>query len=116
MTAESFIYVEDLSRHGSVPENGILSVTLQNDDRTKVILFRFAPGQELSAHKAPFPATLTFIKGEARLRLGAEERDAGAGAFVYLSPNLEHGIQARSELVMLLTLIRNPPPLPSPAG
>ena len=29
-------------------------MTLQNDDRTKAILFGFAPGQELSAHTVPW--------------------------------------------------------------
>jgi len=47
-----FIYVPDLVEQAKVPETGILSQTLQNDERTKVILFGFAPGQELSAHTA----------------------------------------------------------------
>jgi quercetin dioxygenase-like cupin family protein len=72
-----------------------------------VILFGFAAGQELSAHTAPFPATLTFLKGDAFLKLGAEEREATEGTFVYMTPNLEHGIKARSEVVMLLTMIKN---------
>src|ERR1039458_6134208 len=58
------VYVRDIRELAKVPENGILSQTLQNDDRTKVILFGFAAGQELSAHTAPFPATLIFLKGE----------------------------------------------------
>src|ERR1035437_2588332 len=41
------VYVRDIRELAKVPENGILSQTLQNDDRTKVILFGFAAGQEL---------------------------------------------------------------------
>jgi quercetin dioxygenase-like cupin family protein len=104
-----FIYVPDLAEQAKVPETGILSQTLQNDERTKVILFGFAPGQELSAHTAPFPAILTFLKGEATLKLGTEEREAIAGTFVYMTPNLEHGIKARTGLVMLLTMVKNVP-------
>ncbi|HEY5481334.1 MAG TPA: cupin domain-containing protein [Verrucomicrobiae bacterium] len=103
------VYVRDIRELAKVPENGILSQTLQNDDRTKVILFGFAAGQELSAHTAPFPATLIFLKGEAHLRLGGEEQLATEGTFVYMPPNLEHGIKAQSEVVMLLTMIKNPP-------
>jgi quercetin dioxygenase-like cupin family protein len=103
------VYVQDIREHAKVPENGILSQTLQSDDRTKVILFGFAPGQELSAHTAPFPAMLTFLKGDALLNLGGDEQQASAGTFVYMPPNLEHGIKARNEVVMLLTIIKNPP-------
>jgi quercetin dioxygenase-like cupin family protein len=107
--ADPYIYVRDLREQAKTPENGILSQTLQNDDRTKIILFGFAPGQELSAHTAPFPATLTFLKGEAVLNLGGEEQEACEGSFVYMRPKLEHGIKARTEVVMLLTMIKNAP-------
>ena len=50
---------------------------------------------------------LTFLKGEARLNLGGEEQDATEGTFVYMRPGLEHGIKARSEVVMLLTMVKN---------
>src|ERR1700690_2468425 len=83
-----YVYVRDLRQQAKVPENGILSQTLQNDDRTKVILFAFAPGQELSAHTAPFPAMLTFLKGDALLKLGSDEQQAAEGTFVYMRPNL----------------------------
>src|ERR1022692_1501709 len=102
---DAYVYVRDLRQQAKVPENGILSKTLQSDDRTKVILFGFAPGQELSAHTAPFPAMLTFLKGDALLNLGGDEQQASAGTFVYMPPNLEHGIKARNEVVMLLTII-----------
>ncbi len=107
--SDTYVYVRDLRQQAKVPENGILSQTLQNDDRTKVILFGFAPGQELSAHTAPFPAMLTFLKGNALLKLGSEEQQATAGTFVYMHPNLEHGIKAQDEVVMLLTMIKNTP-------
>jgi quercetin dioxygenase-like cupin family protein len=104
--SDTYIYVRDLVAQARVPENGILSQTLHSDERSKVILFGFAPGQELSAHTAPFPATLTFLKGEASLKLGTEEQEAVAGTFVFMTPNLEHGIKAKSDVVMLLTMIK----------
>lgn len=108
--ADGYVYVKDAREQARVPENGILSQTLQNDDRSKTVLFGFAAGQELSAHTAPFPATLTFLKGEAALRLGQDERDAREGTFVYMPPLLEHGIKAKSEVVMLLTMIKGVAP------
>jgi quercetin dioxygenase-like cupin family protein len=107
---DPYVFVADVCEQAKVPENGILSQTLQNDDRTKVVLFGFAPGQELSAHAAPYPAILTFLKGEAALRLGSDEREAREGTFAYMPAFLEHGIKAKTEVVMLLTMIKNPPP------
>ena len=109
---DAYVYVKDLRDQAKVPENGILSQTLQNDDRTKVILFAFAAGQELSAHTAPFPATLMFLKGEASLNLGGEAKGATEGTFVYMAPKLEHGIRAKNEVVMLLTMVKNAAALP----
>ncbi len=98
--------IPDLPAEVTIPENGILSRTLQNDARSKIILFGFAPGQELSAHTAPMPAILYFVKGEAGLRLGEEKTEAKAGTLVHMPPLLEHGIQAKSEVIMLLVLIK----------
>jgi quercetin dioxygenase-like cupin family protein len=103
---DKYTYLPDVREHTQVPENGILSQTLQSDDRSKVVLFGFAAGQELSAHTAPFPATLTFLKGEATLRLGDDEQEAKEGTFVYMTPYLEHGIKAKTELILLLTMIK----------
>jgi quercetin dioxygenase-like cupin family protein len=103
---DAFVYAKDLREQARVPPNGILSQTLQNDAETKVVLFGFAAGQELSAHTAPYPAILTFLKGEASLKLGSDEREAAEGTFVYMPPYLEHGIKARTEVVMLLTMIK----------
>jgi quercetin dioxygenase-like cupin family protein len=108
--SDQTVFVQDVRDQARVPENGILSQTLQSDDQTKVVLFGFAPGQELSAHTAPYPATLTFLKGEAALKLGTEERQAGVGTFVYMPAYLEHGIKATTEVIMLLTMIKGARP------
>jgi quercetin dioxygenase-like cupin family protein len=107
---EAVVYVRDLRQQAKTPENGILSQTLHSDERSKVILFGFAAGQELSAHTAPYPATLLFLKGDAMLKLGSNEQEATEGTFVYMPPYLEHGIKARNEVVMLLTMVKGVPP------
>jgi quercetin dioxygenase-like cupin family protein len=104
--ADTYTYIHDLRGHTKVPENGILSQAVQSDERSKVVLFGFAAGQELSAHTAPYPAILTFLKGEASLRLGTDEKDAAEGTFVYMPAYLEHGIKAKTDVVVLLTMIK----------
>ena len=103
---DSYNFIANLGENVSVPEGSILSRTLQSDANSKVILFRFAPGQELSAHAAPFPATLQFVSGEAQLKLGEDWHQAQPGTFVYMTPKLEHAIKAQTETVMLLTMIK----------
>ena len=104
--AESYTYIADLRAHTQITPGGILSQTIQNDERSKTVLFGFAPGQELSAHTAPFPAMLVFLKGEATLKLGSDEKEAAEGSFAYMPPYLEHGIKAKSDVVMLLIMIK----------
>lgn len=105
-TTAPYTFIENLLAEVNVPENGILSRTLHNDDRMKVILFGFAPGQELSAHTAPMPAVLQFLEGDALVTLGEDQREARAGTLVHMAPYLQHGIQARAKTVMLLILIK----------
>jgi len=107
MSEKPYILLGDVRTHATVPDNSILSRTLQNDERSKVILFCFAPGQELSAHTAPFPAMLYFAQGKASLKLGGDLTEAQEGTFVYMTPNLEHGIKAETQVVMLLTMVKS---------
>jgi quercetin dioxygenase-like cupin family protein len=107
--SEKYVLVENLRDHAPLAERSILSRTIQNDDRTKAIQFCFAPGQELSAHTAPMPAMLYFVSGQATLRLGEDTMEVSEGAFVSMTPYLEHGIKAHGEVVMLLVMVKNPP-------
>lgn len=101
-----YLFVENLTSYGSVPDRSILSSTLYNDERGKVLLFRFAAGQELSAHTAPYAADLFFVSGEAALTLGEDHFDVSAGAFAHMPAKMQHAIQAKTEVVMLLTLFK----------
>ncbi len=107
MGTPSYEFFAELTKVIEIPPKGILSRTLQNDDRSKVILFGFAAGEELSAHTAPMPATLHFLQGEAEVRLGEDIHQAGVGSYAYMPAGLPHGIKARTALLMLLTMIKN---------
>ena len=102
----SYQYFADLVAEVQIPENGILSRTLYNDDHVKVLVFGFAPGQELSAHTAPMAASLYFVSGEARLTLGEDTTEAKAGTFVHMPPQLTHGVQAKTSVVMMLQMYK----------
>jgi quercetin dioxygenase-like cupin family protein len=87
------------------PPESILSRTVFTDGPLKVVLFRFAPGQELSEHTASQPAVLHFLQGEADLTLGAEAFTARAGTWVHLAAQQPHSVRAQTPLVMLLLLL-----------
>src|SRR6266852_3647477 len=101
-----YAFVEDVEAEVPVPDNGVLSRTLVNDEALKVVAFGFSAGQELSPHTAPMPAVLHFLKGEAELTLGSEKRNVRAGALIHMAPGLSHGIIAKSPLVMLLLMLK----------
>jgi hypothetical protein len=51
---DAYVYVRDLRQQAKVPENGILSQTLQNDDSTKVMLFGLRLGKNFPRTPLPF--------------------------------------------------------------
>lgn len=100
-------FVADLIGETDIPEDGIISRTLYNDDNTKVVLFGFGVGQELSEHTASMPAILQILKGEGGLTLGKDAQEAKPGTWAYMPANLSHSIVARTPLVMLLIMLKS---------
>ena len=96
----------DLAEEVQPPGKGILSRTLFNDDRLKVVAFGFAQGEELSEHTASMPAVLHFLQGEAKLTLGDDIVEAKPGTWVHMPAGLRHSIQAQTPVVMLLLLVK----------
>jgi quercetin dioxygenase-like cupin family protein len=52
MTSKGHWFTPSILDEIQVPEKGILSHTLYNDEQVKIILFGFAAGEELTAHTA----------------------------------------------------------------
>ena len=89
----------------ATPPDSILSRSVYSDEALKVILFRFAPGQELSEHTAARPAVLHFLQGEADLTLGGASSVAGPGTGAHMPAHMPHSVKARTEVVMLLLMV-----------
>lgn len=98
-------YANLIDQLPEIPADSIISRSLFDDGRTKVILFGFAPGQELSEHTAARPAILQFLSGEATLTLGDETMPATPGTWAYMQPHLSHSIVAKTAVVMLLLML-----------
>ncbi len=105
---KNYAYFIDLCEEiGEIPTNGIISRTLHSDDKLKAILFGIDKGQELSEHTSTMPAIIHILKGEARLTLGDDPKEAKAGSWVHMPPQLKHSIYAKTPLVMLLILVKS---------
>ncbi|MBK9989868.1 MAG: cupin domain-containing protein [Verrucomicrobia bacterium] len=111
--SQSYLHHADLSSVLAPPES-IVSRTLHSDAQSKIVLFAFAAGQELSEHTAAVPAIMHFLSGEADVKLGGETVRAVTNSWIRMEPDLPHAIHARTPVTMLLTMFKasgggNPP-------
>jgi quercetin dioxygenase-like cupin family protein len=97
----------DVAKEISPPPDGTLSRTIHQDDHLKAVLFGFAPGQELSEHTASRPAVMHFLSGEADVTLGPDSIEASSGTWIHMPPELPHSIRAKTEVKMLLLLLKS---------
>jgi len=94
----------------SITPDSIVSRTVYQGGGLRIILFGFAPGQELSEHTSSKEAVLHFLSGEAAVTLGkaaegGETTAAQAGTLIRMRPHLPHTVVAQTDTLMLLTMI-----------
>ena len=95
----------DLLAEAPVPARGILSQTLSNENGVELVLFAFAPGEQLSEHTSARPAVIHILSGVADVTVGADAHDAVPGTWVRMPANTKHSVVARTALVMALYLL-----------
>ena len=91
--------------------NGIVSRTLLRTANSRVVLFGFAEGQELTEHTSTQHAVVQILSGECDFSLAGEAHKLKAGDMLYMPPNLPHAAKATTKFSMLLTLSK--PELPA---
>ena len=87
------------------PADSIVSRTVYTSDTVRIILFAFAPGQELSEHTSTREALIHILEGDALISLGGEAVDARPGALIRMEPKLPHSVLARSHVRLLLYML-----------
>jgi quercetin dioxygenase-like cupin family protein len=102
-----YVFIEDLAAVAQPLTRGIYSRTLHRDDHVAITYFSFAPGEGLSEHTSTKPAVVQILRGEAVLTLGDDTVEAKAGSLVYMAPSLQHSILAKTDVQLLLTLIKS---------
>ena len=106
----NYTVIQNLLKAVEIPADGTLSRTIYRDDKVKIVLFGFAGGQELSQHTASVPAIVEILQGDARVTLDVDVKELSAGSWVYMEAKLPHAIYARTDVVMLLTMLTGAPP------
>lgn len=92
--------------------NGIVSRTVLRTPTTRVVLFGFAEGQELSEHTSTARALIQVLSGSCEFSLDGKPHTLKAGDLLHMPPNLPHALKATEKFSMLLTLLKpaEPPP------
>jgi quercetin dioxygenase-like cupin family protein len=103
----------DLVAEAPVPARGILSQTLSNENGIELVLFAFAPGEQLSEHTSARPAIIHILAGEADLAVGTDAHRAIPGTWLRMAADTRHSVLARTALVMALYLLPRDVVVPS---
>ena len=86
--------------------NGIVSRTPIRNANSRVVLFGFTEGQELTEHTSTQAALIQILSGECEITLGGKPREMKSGELLYMPPNLPHAMRATKQFSMLLTLTK----------
>ncbi len=101
---ESVISLEAETKYAA---NGIVSRTILRTPNSRVVLFGFAEGQELTEHTSTQHAVIQILTGECEFSLAGKPRAVKAGDLIYMPPNLPHAVKATRQFSMLLTLSKS---------
>ena len=98
--------VVSLAEETKFAANGIVSRTLLRTENSRVVLFGFAEGQELTEHTSTQQALVQILSGECEFSLAGKPHNLKAGDFLCMPPNLAHAVKATKQFSMLLTLFK----------
>lgn len=95
----------DLAAEAPHVVRGIHSQTLYDGPDLRLVLFAFAPGEELSEHTAARPAVVHVLDGDGDAVVGGEPFALGPGTWFRMPARTPHSILARTPLRMALYLL-----------
>lgn len=110
VTEERILSLEKETRFAP---NGIVSRTLLRTDTSRVVLFGFAEGQELTEHTSTQHALVQILSGECEFSLSGKPHNLKTGDMLYMPPGLPHAVRATRQFSMLLTLSKPASKLPA---
>lgn len=105
---KAFVFANEIS----YASGAIVSKTVIKKETGNISLFAFDLGEGLSEHTAPFDAMVQLLDGEAEISIGGEVVLVTSGETIIMPANIPHALKAISPFKMLLTMIKEPKPVP----
>jgi quercetin dioxygenase-like cupin family protein len=99
-------WIGDLNELVQFADRGIVSRTLVDCPKVKLILFAMKTGQTISGHSAGMPATIHVLGGLGIIKVGETEYEGKPGSLFYLPAGMYHALTSTDDLVFLLDLFR----------
>ncbi|MFH0750897.1 MAG: cupin domain-containing protein [Chloroflexota bacterium] len=103
--SEPVQFFADLAVQAPHVPRGIHSQTLYDGPDLRLVLFAFAPGEELSEHTAARPAVVHVLDGEGDAIVGGDAHVIAAGTWFRMPARMSHSIRARTPLRVALYLL-----------
>ena len=103
--SEPVLVFPDLAAEAPHVPRGIHSQKLYDGPDLRLVLFAFAPGEELSEHTAARPAVVHILDGEGDAIVGGEPHALNPGTWFRMPARTPHSIRARTPLRMALYLL-----------
>ncbi len=102
---EPALFFADLAAEAPPVDRGIHSQTLYDGPDLRLVLFSFAPGEELSEHTAARPAVVHVLDGDGDAVVGGEPHALAPGTWFRMPARMAHSIRARTPLRVALYLL-----------
>jgi quercetin dioxygenase-like cupin family protein len=103
--SNSVLVFPDLVAEAPHVPRGIHSQTLYDGPDLRLVLFAFAPGEELSEHTAARPAVVHILDGDGEAVVGGERVALNPGTWFRMPARTPHSIRARTPLRLALYLL-----------
>ena len=103
--SDAALFLADLATQAPHVPRGIHSQTLYDGPDLRLVLFAFAPGEELSEHTAARPAVVHVLDGEGEAVVGGDAHPIGPGTWFRMPARMAHSIRARTRLRVALYLL-----------
>jgi quercetin dioxygenase-like cupin family protein len=98
-------HIEELGALIEVAPDSTVSRTVLKAEGTRVVLFAFDAGQELSEHTAAVPILLQVLDGRLRVGAGGEQVELTPGGLVHIGARVPHEIRALQPSRMVLSML-----------
>lgn len=98
-------FLADLGTLIEITQDATVSRTVMTAEGTRLVLFSFDAGQELSEHTAAMPVLLQVLDGNLTVAAGGRSVDLRPGGVVHLPARLPHAVIALEPSRLLLTML-----------